>query len=61
MPELRKKKSANKKEMAEINKFYLERFGKFAGWAHSVLFTTQLKFLNQNAPEKTSAKKRKKR
>lgn len=31
------------KQQREIGRFYADKFGKYAGWAHSVLFTGQLK------------------
>ncbi|KAH7701190.1 helix-hairpin-helix domain-containing protein family protein [Aphelenchoides avenae] len=43
LPALKAKKTVSKQMMQEIGAFYAERFGPYAGWAHSVLFSAQLK------------------
>uniref|UniRef100_A0A914W915 N-glycosylase/DNA lyase n=1 Tax=Plectus sambesii TaxID=2011161 RepID=A0A914W915_9BILA len=50
MPALRKSKSVTAKLHNEIGQFYRERFGPYAGWAHTVLFSADLKrFSSQQA------------
>jgi N-glycosylase/DNA lyase len=46
MPQLRTKKSVTKAMHEEIGRYYEEYFGSYAGWAHSVLFSAQLKHFN---------------
>jgi len=37
------KQSVTKKMHEDIGRFYIDRFGPYAGWAHSVLFSARLK------------------
>ncbi|XP_014674306.1 PREDICTED: N-glycosylase/DNA lyase-like isoform X2 [Priapulus caudatus] len=43
MPHLKKVKSVNDKVYKEIGEFFRDLFGPYAGWAHSVLFSADLK------------------
>ncbi|PIK57841.1 putative mucin-19-like [Apostichopus japonicus] len=52
MPELKTKKSLTDKIYKETGDYFRELFGEYAGWAHSVLFSADLKKF-QSAPEET--------
>lgn len=43
MPELKARKSLTDKIYKEIGEYFRELFGEYAGWAHSVLFSADLK------------------
>lgn len=43
LPHLSKHKNLTTGAYREIGSFFRERFGPYAGWAHSVLFTSELK------------------
>ncbi|RDD39929.1 N-glycosylase/DNA lyase [Trichoplax sp. H2] len=43
IPGLRKQKSLTGKAYTEISEYFLKLYGPYAGWAHSVLFTADLK------------------
>ncbi|KAK0404939.1 hypothetical protein QR680_017714 [Steinernema hermaphroditum] len=45
-PKNGKKAALNDKNHKEIGDFYLELFGPYAGWAHSVLFSSRLKHIS---------------
>ncbi|XP_022085165.1 N-glycosylase/DNA lyase-like isoform X2 [Acanthaster planci] len=62
MPSLNKTKSLTDKVYKEIGAFFRELFGEYAGWAHSVLFSADLKKFQQkaagvNSPEKKQSKR----
>lgn len=43
LPHLAKNKTLTDKAYREVGQFFREKFGPYAGWAHSVLFTADLK------------------
>lgn len=45
LPQLKAKKTVTNSIYGDIGKFYEDYFGSYAGWAHSVLFSAQLKHL----------------
>lgn len=57
MPNLRLVKSINDKVYKQIGDFFRELYGEYAGWAHSVLFSGDLKkfeeFPNSKKKRKT--------
>lgn len=62
MPEYLKgsNKTVTKKMHENIGQFYIDRFGPYAGWAHTVLFTTRLKrfkdkFVDSNKTRKVKS------
>ncbi|KAI1715667.1 hhH-GPD superfamily base excision DNA repair protein domain-containing protein [Ditylenchus destructor] len=57
-----KKKSAtvSKAMHEEIGQFYVSRFGPYAGWAHSVLFSNRLKRFESDSVDDATTQKRKK-
>ncbi|CAL1268838.1 unnamed protein product [Larinioides sclopetarius] len=48
MPHLKNSKTLTNKIYQEIGDFYRERFGKYAGWANTVLFASDLKMFKTN-------------
>ncbi|KAF8763438.1 N-glycosylase/DNA lyase like protein [Argiope bruennichi] len=48
MPHLKNSKTLTHKIYQEIGDFYRERFGKYAGWANTVLFANDLKMFKNN-------------
>lgn len=44
----------------EIRAFFIEKFGPYAGWAHSILFCADLKKFQTKSPEAKSKGKRRK-
>lgn len=44
----------------EIRAFFIEKFGPYAGWAHSILFCADLKKFQTRSPEAKSKGKRRK-
>uniref|UniRef100_A0A915CQ49 DNA-(apurinic or apyrimidinic site) lyase n=1 Tax=Ditylenchus dipsaci TaxID=166011 RepID=A0A915CQ49_9BILA len=59
MPEYLKssKKTVTKKMHEDIGQFYINRFGLYAGWAHTVLFTTRLKRFKADMVDSKKGKK----
>lgn len=55
LPHLSKHKNLTTTAYREIGSFFKERFGPYAGWAHSVLFTSDLKE-HSKQPGRASAK-----
>ncbi|XP_055339014.1 N-glycosylase/DNA lyase-like [Paramacrobiotus metropolitanus] len=51
LPHLRQVKSVTKRVYNEIGEFYRNRFGGMAGWAHSVLFTADLRQFKEAASD----------
>lgn len=60
MPAMAKLNSPNPRVFAEINDFFIEKFGDHAGWAHTILFSAAIakEKLDEAPSPKTSAKKR---
>jgi N-glycosylase/DNA lyase len=58
---LNRTKSLTPTVYSEIGDFYRKRFGDYAGWAHSVLFTADLKPNKNKDTEQIGAEKKKKR
>lgn len=44
--------------LEHLGRFYIDRFGSYAGWAHSVLFSTRLKRFESQMQIKTLEVKR---
>lgn len=59
LPHLRSCKSLTKKVYSEIADHFRVVFGEYAGWAHSVLFTADLKKFENVKPENNSPKRQK--
>ena len=56
------KKAMTDKKYFEISKFFQDKFGEYAGWAHSYLFTADLaRFKGENLIEKVKDEPSKKR
>ncbi|XP_038063512.1 N-glycosylase/DNA lyase-like [Patiria miniata] len=58
MPSLNKTKSLTDKVYKEIGAFFRGLFGEYAGWAHSVLFSADLKKFQSKSEGKKSPEKR---
>lgn len=58
IPSLAKINSVNEKAYKDIILFFRNLFGPYAGWAHSVLFTSDLKEFSSPTKKKPTTKKR---
>lgn len=60
MPAMAKLNSPNPRVFAEINDFFIEKFGDHAGWAHTILFSAAIakEKLDDGGSPKSATKKR---
>jgi hypothetical protein len=52
------KKALTDKKYYEISEFFQKKFGKYAGWAHSYLFTADLARFKGDIKEKPAQKRK---
>ena len=60
LPDLRNQKTVTHKVYLEVSNFFRSLYGKYAGWAHSVLFSADLKRIQETVGVPTSPKKEEK-
>jgi len=56
LPHLEQHKTVTDKVYLEIGNHFRSLYGEYAGWAHSVLFSADLKHLKENKPAKVEKK-----
>jgi len=65
LPDLRTQKTVTHKIYLEVSNFFRSLYGKYAGWAHSVLFSADLKRIQETVgvggPSQTEEKQNKKK
>jgi len=65
LPDLRNQKTVSHKVYLEVSNFFRSLYGKYAGWAHSVLFSADLKRIQETvgvgSPEAGEKQQKKKK